>query len=87
MWIVKFQSLQLKYAASHHHQDEQNGSATYYSPMPLPARRCGNHSFRLTVPGWMCLIDGPQPVQYFAAATPALQALTTSGFRHLQCFP
>jgi len=34
----------------------------------------------------MCLIDGPQPV-HFAAATPELQALTTSGFRHLQCFP
>ena len=39
------------------------------------------------VPGWLCLINRSQPFQYFAIATPALQALRAPHFRHLQCFP
>ena len=42
----------------------------------LPARTCGNHSSKLIVPGWVCLVDRPQPFLYFSITISALQPLT-----------
>ena len=84
--IVKLQSLQFEQAASHQHYDEQSDSAV--SPAAaLASSALQKTQLQLAIPGWLCLIDRPQPFQYFATATAVLQALTAPDLHHLQCFP